>query len=113
MSTFFDYWRTCRICHDQSHNSELVKYNVRHYAHPACALRKWGAAFFQMITPWQATQFPYFIAKRAGVAAELEARCNEYRATIDDVTAPATDYVGDVALPRDGSLGDWTAREAG
>jgi hypothetical protein len=70
---------TCRFCknHDQD---QLVKYGVRHYAHAKCGLKAMGAAFFDRLTPWQATQFPYFAAKDAGLEQALIARCNEHRA---------------------------------
>lgn len=69
---------TCRFCKEQT-DAELVKYGVRHYAHADCAMKEVGAAFFDRLTPWQATQFPYFAARRAGHEAALIARCNEYR----------------------------------
>jgi hypothetical protein len=70
---------TCRFCKEQT-DDELVKYGVRHYAHAECAMKEVGASFFDRLTPWQATQFPYLAAKRAGHLAALEARCAEYRA---------------------------------
>jgi hypothetical protein len=64
---------TCRVCGD--HDGHLIKYSVRHYAHPQCAMNKWGAAFFERLTPWQcARQFPYLAAKRAGHGDALIAR---------------------------------------
>ena len=67
---------TCRVCGDwRPHQYEMVKYSVRHYAHADCAMKKWGADFFNRLTPWQAAhQFPYFAAKDAGFEKELEDR---------------------------------------
>ena len=67
---------TCRLCgkSEWTHNSTMIKYGVRHYAHPDCALRKWGAAFFDRILPWQARNFPYLIAVDFGVEKALKAR---------------------------------------
>ena len=67
----------CRFC--KEYGDDLVKYGVRHYAHADCAMKEVGAAFFDRLTPWQATKFPYFAAKRAGHEAALEARCAEYQ----------------------------------
>ena len=65
---------TCRVC---KQDGAEIKYGVRHYAHAECALEKWGGAFFKRLTPWQASMFPYFAAKRANVLTELEARIKE------------------------------------
>jgi hypothetical protein len=74
---------TCRLCKargDSATEGRLIKYEVRHYAHAACALRKWGDAFFDRITPWQAShQFPYMVAKRMGHAEALERRAQAQR----------------------------------
>ncbi len=72
----YDYsWNTCRVCKQQCATMDLVKYGVRHYAHPDCAMQKWGAAFFDRLTPWQAAhKFPYFAAQKAGFADALKAR---------------------------------------
>ena len=77
---------TCRFCGmgegDRSNGIDhykLVKYGVRHYGHADCLLRVKGAAAFQLLTPWQCTQFPYSAAVEAGLAKELESRCSEYK----------------------------------
>lgn len=77
MTTYFQEWGTCRVCHDQKPHDELVKYSVRHYACPTCAMLKWGGEFFKKITPWQASQFPYFTAKDFGALDALIARVAE------------------------------------
>lgn len=74
--TYWDYPRECRVCKQTADTSDLVKYAVRHYAHAECALKKWGAAFFDRLTPWQCGNFPYLIAAKYGVANELQARAS-------------------------------------
>ena len=75
---------TCRFCKKsefdgrQKGKYRLVKYGVRHYAHADCGLKALGAEFFDRLTPWECTQFPYFAAKAAGLAKELFRRCDEY-----------------------------------
>ena len=63
---------TCRLCH--GYRGSLIKYGVRHYAHADCGLQRWGAAFFDRLHDWQLKQFPYFAAKKAGLAEELVRR---------------------------------------
>ena len=66
---------TCRLCKDFYREVPLIKYSVRHYAHADCALKKWGAAFFDRLTPWQcAHQFPYMVAVKFGHEKALKAR---------------------------------------
>jgi len=68
----------CRICKKyETGRRALIKYSVRHYAHPKCALDKWGAEFFQRLTPWQCRAFPLMVAKRAGLLEELEYRAGQ------------------------------------
>jgi hypothetical protein len=66
---------TCRFC--KQYGANLVKYEVRHYAHAKCGLAAKGVAFFATLTDWQCTQFPYLAAHNAGpaVEAELQRRC--------------------------------------
>lgn len=67
---------TCRLCRKASyedHRYPMVKYGVRHNAHADCALRKWGAAFFGRLTPWQLTQFPVLAASETGLLEALRA----------------------------------------
>ena len=70
---------TCRFC--QGQEGSMVKYSIRHYAHAACGLQAQGAAFFENLTDWQCTQFPYLAAKKAGFEKVLEQRCARYHAT--------------------------------
>lgn len=72
---------TCRVCGctdlgDMSvqRKGRLIKYGVRHYAHAECGLKKWGSSFFDRLTDWQVTQFPYIPADRAGFGKELQRR---------------------------------------
>lgn len=65
-------FRTCRACRLVA--SDLVKDGPRHYIHADCAMQKYGAAFFQRLTPWQASRFPVMIAARYRALEALEAR---------------------------------------
>ena len=64
----------CRVCKMSDGASRMIKYSVRHYAHPKCALERWGAKFFDRLTPWQLSQFPAPIAAKAGLFDELKRR---------------------------------------
>ncbi len=70
---------TCRVCKVAVYGPEpkLIKYSVRHYAHPECALNRWGAAFFDRLTDWQLTRFPAMAAAEAGLFDELVRRAKE------------------------------------
>jgi hypothetical protein len=68
---------TCRVCKQPERDAALIKYGVRHYAHPRCALAKWGARFFLRLTPWQCTRFPYFVAREFGVQDALAERARQ------------------------------------
>lgn len=50
----------------------MIKYGVRHYAHPDCALAKQGVAFLERLNLWQLAQFPYRAALESGLLADLE-----------------------------------------
>lgn len=68
-------YRHCQVCKQGCNSDALIKYSVRHYAHPECAMKKWGSAFFDRLTPWQcAHRFPYLVAAKAGHSKALEAR---------------------------------------
>lgn len=67
-----DRYRTCRVCKEGADN--LVKYGTRHYVHADCAMKKWGGEFFQRLTPWQASQFPYLSAVAVGAENALKQR---------------------------------------
>jgi hypothetical protein len=55
-------------------STNLIKYSTRHYAHAECAMQKWGCEFFGRIQPWQANNFPYFVAKKYGCEDAFFAR---------------------------------------
>lgn len=71
---------TCRVCKELekfesvSNRGRMLHYSVRHYAHEACGLEKWGEQFFDRLRPWQLRQFSYLIAKRFGLADSLGKR---------------------------------------
>jgi hypothetical protein len=64
---------TCRFCkaYDDAHGLALIKYGVRHYAHPDCLLTAKGSGAWMVLHDWQLDEFPYFAAKRAGLAESL------------------------------------------
>lgn len=87
-SMFSDQYNTCRVCKEYTSDT-LIKYGVRHYAHPECALKKWGAPFFDRLHAWQLQNFPAIPAIRAGLYDELVLRINASVAVKDlrrDVT---------------------------
>lgn len=70
----------CRLCGESAPDRErLVKYGVRHYAHPQCAFKAWGAAFLDRLTPFQIGRLPYGPLKRAGLLEEAERRVKAQR----------------------------------
>ena len=60
---------TCRIC--KACEEPLIKYGVRHYAHAACMLERWGADTWARLHTGQLLNFPYFTAQRAGLGQSL------------------------------------------
>lgn len=65
---------TCRVCGEQEINGSMIKYGVRHYAHPKCGLEKWGVEFLDRLHGWQLDAFPALVAKRAGLLDALMER---------------------------------------
>jgi hypothetical protein len=68
---------TCRLCgdwHEDTAKGALIRYGVRHNAHADCALKKWGAQFFDRLHAWQIENFPALIAARHGLFDELGAQ---------------------------------------
>lgn len=68
---------TCRFCKGDDFEGskyKLIKYAVRHYAHPDCALRKLGAKFFDRLTAYQLERFPALAANSVGLLKELIVR---------------------------------------
>lgn len=70
----------CRFC--RTEGGYLIKYSVRHYAHPACGLQSRGVWFFDSLTDWQChSQFPVMVAKKFDCLNVLLARCARYEAS--------------------------------
>ncbi len=74
MNSFKHHYATCRVCKDRVSADELIKYGVRHYAHPECGLKRDGPAFFDCLKEWQLRNFPYMAAVRCGLSQELKRR---------------------------------------
>jgi hypothetical protein len=72
---------TCRLCGDwhEHERGPMVRYAVRHWAHADCALKKWGAKFFDRLHLWQLENFPALIANRHGLYEELGKRIKDRR----------------------------------
>ena len=67
----------CRFCKDDDQN-QLVKYEVRHYAHASCLMKAKGAKAFDYFGAWQLeTQWPYLPVIRAGLQKEFDAALAE------------------------------------
>lgn len=58
----------CRLC--SGFHAPLLRYGIRHYAHPECGIRKWGAKFFEKLTTHSLTEFPPVIARKYGLEVE-------------------------------------------
>jgi len=68
---------TCRICGkaEYDHDYNLVRYSIRHSVHTDCGLKKWGADFFDKLTPWQCeNQLPFLLVKKMGLEEAFHAR---------------------------------------
>lgn len=61
-------WNTCRFC--KKSEAGLLKYNVRHYAHPRCYIDA-GKSLAEL-RPWQLKSFPYFLLKEKGLLPAVE-----------------------------------------
>jgi hypothetical protein len=74
---------TCRFCGKWETDAQgfepTLKYGVRHYAHPDCALKAQGADFFSRLHDWQLDQFPALAAVRHGLYEELCERIRSRR----------------------------------
>ncbi len=66
-SSFIEYHRTCRICKELVDPKHEVKYSVRHYAHPECFIRKFGAEIVTMLPMWKLELLPYKPLQDAGI----------------------------------------------
>lgn len=57
---------TCRFCKKWEMEEErLIKYGVRHYAHPTCYLD--AGKSLDDLHAWQVDNFPYFLLKERGL----------------------------------------------
>ena len=67
------YTRICRFCRqsDDDHGLDLIKYGVRHYAHPDCLLAQRGANAWTVLHDWQLDNFPVLAASRHGLFDSL------------------------------------------
>lgn len=67
--------RTCRFCGKDEAQRDLVKYEVRHYAHPMCLLDARGAdAFVASLSAWQLGQLPAKFVRDSGLTAAVDAK---------------------------------------
>jgi hypothetical protein len=62
---------TCRLCDKSQETERLIKYAVRHYAHPSCALTRWGATFFDRLSLHELENFPALLAEHFKLSREL------------------------------------------
>ena len=74
--TYISPSATCRLCGVMEDAGSMVKYGVRHHAHPKCAMQKWGSAFFDRLHDWQIMNFPALTAHKFGVLDDLKRRCD-------------------------------------
>lgn len=66
-----DDFRTCQFC--KRMETGLFRYSVRHYAHAACLLDRFGGAqTFAKLPLAELERFPYFVAKEYDVLDILE-----------------------------------------
>lgn len=59
-------YRRCRLC--GSADSDLIKYGVRHYAHPICYMK--AGKPLSALHKWQIEQLPYFALQKYGLLEE-------------------------------------------
>lgn len=62
--SYYEPSHTCRFC-DNHKDQEMVKYNVRHYAHFECYLK--AGKSLEALHAWQVRQFPYKLLKEHGL----------------------------------------------
>ena len=55
---------TCRFCKDYNAADSMIKYGVRHWAHPNCGLEHFGAEFFNKLHSWQIRTMPWQFVKQ-------------------------------------------------
>lgn len=73
MANSTDQWRDCKFCHVRVHWSQLIQYEVRHYAHATCLLKAHGPAIFPTLKLFPLmSRSLHLAAEQAGCLAELE-----------------------------------------
>lgn len=72
MGSVFDWpqFRSCRICHRTAPETDLLKYSVRHYAHPNCLFSRYGCSTFGMIPLHALRNLNRVTVKRWGLTKE-------------------------------------------
>jgi hypothetical protein len=70
---------TCRFCSkgngEDKYKLDLIKYGIRHYAHPDCLLKAKREGAWVLLADWKLDSFPFFAAKRAGLEQSLLEAC--------------------------------------
>lgn len=59
----------CRFC--DNYSGDLVKYGIRHHAHPKCYLEK--GKRLEDLHDWQIVKFPYLLCRKLGVHEVIHA----------------------------------------
>lgn len=66
---------TCRFCKKHEYTDDdwtpdnMVKYEVRHYAHHECFLKAKGEAGLRALPAWNVGKFPYKLLEKYGLSA--------------------------------------------
>ena len=80
-------WGRCRFCKESVPQSEMVKYGVRHHAHPACLYRNRGIEAINALHTWQLRHLPILVMMEAGVTLD---QVREWQARIETEDAERT-----------------------
>lgn len=72
---FLIEFRTCRHCGESTQDTNLLKYSVRHYIHPKCAIEKWGADIVNRFPLWQLEKLPYRLLQDANLLHTVREYC--------------------------------------
>ena len=64
------YPRICRFCNETAHETRLLQYGVRHYAHHHCFLD--AGKKLADLHAWQVRGFPYKLLKDHGLLPEAD-----------------------------------------
>ncbi len=60
-------WASCRFCKETGLHDEMVKYGVRHWAHPVCLYQRGGIEAIDALHTWQLRHLPIVAMMGAGV----------------------------------------------